>query len=199
MKRIYTIGRDESCDIVLYDLTNVVSRQHATLRIDGKRCFLTDQSTNGTYRNGIRLIPNVEYPVNKGDEISFGNVASLDWNSIPELQRKGASAWLFILLPAVLLLLAGAAYYYWPQHAETPPPQEGYTAPVVAADTLHTVQPSSEPAKQDSLVVLENVMAKKKQAKKVVKKKENVTNTSLSQKAFENYKDADDDMTQDAL
>ncbi|MBR5480333.1 MAG: FHA domain-containing protein, partial [Bacteroidaceae bacterium] len=34
MKKIYTIGREESCDIVIPDQTDVVSRLHATLRID---------------------------------------------------------------------------------------------------------------------------------------------------------------------
>ena len=45
MKKIYTIGRDEGCDIVIPDNTDVISRLHATIRIEaGDKIFLTDQS-----------------------------------------------------------------------------------------------------------------------------------------------------------
>lgn len=193
MRRTYTIGRDESCDIVIFDSTSVVSRKHAVLKIDGKRCYLIDQSTNGTYRNGIRLIPNVEYPVNKGEDISFGNVASLDWNAIPELQKMSFPVWLYIFIPTIILLLAGCVYYFWPRvQAQNPVESEIFTT-----DSLNRAQaPNIETEKKDSLIVLENVLSKKKVAKKApIKTKTQV----VSQKSFDDYKDADDDVTQDAL
>ena len=66
MKKIYTIGRDEGCDIVIPDNTDVISRLHATIRIEaGDKIFLTDQSRNGTYINGMKMTSNVEIPVSR--------------------------------------------------------------------------------------------------------------------------------------
>ena len=49
MKKIYTIGRDESCDIVIPDNTDIISRLHATIRVESNnKLFITDQSRNGT-------------------------------------------------------------------------------------------------------------------------------------------------------
>ena len=195
MKKTYSLGRDESCDIVIYDPTSVVSRNHATLRIDGKRCYLTDHSTNGTYRNGIRLTPYVEYPVSPEDDLSFGNVASLDWNAIPEFQKKSTPVWLYIFLPVAILLLAGCLYYFWPRNAESG--QEG-SAPV-QTDSLNTAAPAADTLKKDSLVVLKDVLSPKASAKKPAAKSKPAKKTEISQKTFENYKDSDDDIPQDAL
>ena len=55
-KRIYTIGREPQCDIWLQDSTDVASRNHAILEVgNGGKYFLTDQSRNGTYVNGIKM------------------------------------------------------------------------------------------------------------------------------------------------
>ena len=58
MKKVYTIGRDPQSDIVINDNTDVVSRLHATIRIEGSKMFLIDQSQNGTYVNGMRMSVN---------------------------------------------------------------------------------------------------------------------------------------------
>ena len=197
MKRIYTIGRDESCDIVIVDSTNTVSRNHATLRIDGKRCYLTDQSTNGTYRNGIRLVPDIEYPVSKKDEISFASVASFDWNAIPELQVRHRPVWLYVFLPLAVLLLAGSLYYFWPvrpiQKVEDEDPLR------VAKDSLDRAQQPTDSVKQDSLVVLEDILSKKKVKKKSTKSIVPQKTPDLSHESFKNYKDEDDEIVPDAL
>jgi hypothetical protein len=200
MKRIYSIGRDESCDIVIYDVTNVVSRNHATLRVDGKRCYLTDQSTNGTYRNGIRLTPYVEYPVSPKDEISLGNVVNFDWDAIPALKKKTTPVWLYVFLPLAILLLAGCCYYFWTKtKAEAAAPDSGQEAPAaVPTDTLDAVS-SAETPKTDSLVVLENVMAPKKAARTTTRKNKKKADPGISQKVLDDYKDSDDEILQDAL
>ena len=193
MKITYTIGRDESCDIFINDVTNVVSRQHAVLRIDGKHCWLTDHSTNGTYRNGIRLIPNIEYPINRGDDISFSNIVSLDWGAIPEFQKKNMPVWLYIFLPFIVLLLAGSSYYFWPRKR----PHNLNNTPVIVMDSLNSVKSPADTVKKDSLVVLEDVLSKKKTIKKTVEKKSETP--EISQKSFEDYKDEDDVIIHDAL
>lgn len=79
-----SIGRDQTCDIVINDSTDVISRRHAILNISSSgKITLIDQSRNGTYVNGIRISPNVPVPVSRKDIISFAHVAKLDWNAVP--------------------------------------------------------------------------------------------------------------------
>lgn len=106
MKEVYTIGRDHTCDVVLYDNTNVISRVHAILRVgrNGKYT-ISDQSMNGTYVNGIRLTPGVEVPVSRTDIISFAHLAELDWAEIPAPRNKTRIA---VWTLAVLAVLAAA-------------------------------------------------------------------------------------------
>lgn len=90
MSKVYTIGRDPSCDIVIADPTDVVSRVHASLKVRGGGGYiLVDQGRNGTYVNGIKMSPNEEIPVSRKDVISFAHIAELDWNQIPKEKSKG--------------------------------------------------------------------------------------------------------------
>ncbi len=68
-----TISRSPNSDIVLYN--RLVSRNHAYLQLGSpdKDCYLVDTgSTNGTFLNGNRISPHVEYELSNLDEISFG-------------------------------------------------------------------------------------------------------------------------------
>jgi len=68
---VYAIGRTNANDMVMADHT--VSREHAIIRIDRGRYFVTDLgSTNGTVVNGRRLEREEELNIIGGDEISFG-------------------------------------------------------------------------------------------------------------------------------
>lgn len=52
-----------------------VSRQHARLLMKDGVCALEDlKSSNGTFINGRRLLPNQPIPVHNGDEIKFGTL-----------------------------------------------------------------------------------------------------------------------------
>lgn len=64
-----------------------VSGYHAELLLlDNGDILLADKaSKNGTYLNDIRLAPNKEVSVKRGDTIRFANVP-LDWNVVPQLQ-----------------------------------------------------------------------------------------------------------------
>ena len=79
--KIYSIGRDINCNIVIDDNTDVISRRHATLNVSSSgKMTIVDQSHNGTYVNGIRIASNVPVPVTRKDNVSFAHVARLDWN-----------------------------------------------------------------------------------------------------------------------
>ena len=83
--KVYSIGREAGCDIVINDNTDSTSRRHATLTVlSSGKMTITDQSRNGTYVNGIRISQNVAVPVTRKDNISFAHVYRLDWNMIPK-------------------------------------------------------------------------------------------------------------------
>ena len=83
--KVYSIGREAGCDIVINDNSDATSRRHATLTVmPSGKMTITDQSRNGTYVNGIKISPNVAVPVTRKDNISFAHVYRLDWNQIPK-------------------------------------------------------------------------------------------------------------------
>lgn len=106
MKKIYTIGRDEECDIVIPDTTDVISRLHATLRIEsGDKIFLIDQSLNGTYVNGMKMSSNVEIPISRNDVVSFAHIYNLDWSLVPK--RRNRLIKIFVILLLAFLVIGG--------------------------------------------------------------------------------------------
>lgn len=70
----YTVGKMAGCvDCVLTD--DSISRIHARFEKVGDSIQLTDMnSTNGTYRNGLRMQPQETVEIEPGDEIRFGNL-----------------------------------------------------------------------------------------------------------------------------
>lgn len=70
----YTVGKMAGCvDCALTD--DSVSRLHARFEKVGDRILMTDMnSTNGTYRNGLRMQPQETVEIEPGDEIRFGNL-----------------------------------------------------------------------------------------------------------------------------
>lgn len=70
----FTVGKMAGCvDCVLAD--DSVSRIHARFERVGDAIQLTDMnSTNGTYRNGLRMQPQETVEIEPGDEIRFGNL-----------------------------------------------------------------------------------------------------------------------------
>lgn len=82
------------CDIVINDNTDIISRRHAILNVTPSgKITIIDQSSNGTYVNGIRITPNVSVPVTRKDSVSFAHVAKLDWEAVPKPNR-----WIVYLL-----------------------------------------------------------------------------------------------------
>lgn len=69
-----TIGKlSGMVDMVLSE--NSISRMHAKIFRQGSRYLMQDlNSTNGSYKNGIRLSPNEIVSIEPGDEIGFGKL-----------------------------------------------------------------------------------------------------------------------------
>lgn len=73
-KDIFVIGKHrEEADLVLED--DSVSRLHARIYRQGDYIYLEDlNSTNGTFKNGLRLQPYEKRRLEEDDEIRFGNL-----------------------------------------------------------------------------------------------------------------------------
>ena len=73
-KEIFCIGKKkEEVDLVLEDIS--VSRMHARIMKQGTEIYLEDlNSTNGTYKNGLRLEPYERRKLESEDEIKCGNI-----------------------------------------------------------------------------------------------------------------------------
>jgi curved DNA-binding protein CbpA len=62
-------GSTESPSVPLPDPERYVSRRHAVIVIDGNRCVIRDESSNGTLLNGQRLPRTQEFPLSDGAEV----------------------------------------------------------------------------------------------------------------------------------
>ena len=108
MKTI-TIGRGDGANIIIDN--ELISRRHAILKIStfGKM-EIVDMGRNGTYVNGIKLRPNVPFPVTRKDVVKFADQDSpfkLDWSLVPDNSRfiKIALSTIIGLLAVILLVL----------------------------------------------------------------------------------------------
>lgn len=110
--KVYSIGRDLNCNIVINDRTDVISRRHAILTVmNSGKMTITDQSSNGTYVNGIRISSNVPVPVTRKDNISFAHVARLNWDVVP---KTGADYLRWVILTIIaLIILAMIIFGCW--------------------------------------------------------------------------------------
>ena len=140
-KNVYTIGRDETCDIIICDDSNLASRFHACLKeVKSGKYVITDQSTNGTYINGIRITQGVEVPVTREDSIRFANIVELDWSIIPDNHKKKKRIILVTILCSLLCAGMGwCAYnfYFADKQNENPQPAQQPT------DTAKTQKPDT--------------------------------------------------------
>ena len=82
-KTEFTMGRTSDNQPIMPDIDfssfkaydNGVSRLHAVIRNTSGRIVIMDLgSSNGTYVNGTRLMPNVEQPLRHGDVVALGKL-----------------------------------------------------------------------------------------------------------------------------
>jgi len=79
----FTIGRTSEGQPIMPDVdltdfnayANGVSRLHCVIKKEDSKTYVMDLgSSNGTYRNGVRLSVHVETPINHGDVLSLGRL-----------------------------------------------------------------------------------------------------------------------------
>lgn len=144
--KVLSIGRSESCDIVLND--SMVSRRHAMLRIHmtGKM-EIVDMSQNGTFVNRIRIKPNTPFPVKRKDVVIFANTEQLNWKLVPNPWRvygyilAGIAALIAVI--ACIMLFAGKSKI---QTDDNPAPASGTPEQVQPADSIKQQKPSQPDA-----------------------------------------------------
>ena len=139
--KTYSIGRDINCDIVIDDSTDVISRRHALLNItpSGKMTII-DQSSNGTYVNGIRISQNVPVPITKKDTISFAHVAVLDWKRVPSQGVSPMKIIIFSIIGVIVTAAIAFGAFYMLKPGADPGP-----GPIPAdSDSIKTIKPICE-------------------------------------------------------
>lgn len=157
-----TIGRDESCNILVQDPSNLVSRHHATLMISKTgKMTITDSSTNGTYINGIKISSNVPVPVTRKDVVSFAHVSELNWQQVPkgETTKIALTAALSLVILACAALLIKALIQ---QPKDNPSHKDSTTLTTdTTQQTITQQQPTKEyDTKVDVQEVKENITSK---------------------------------------
>ncbi len=79
----YTLGRVADGQPILPDIDLTVnkaysygvSRIHATIKYSGDKIVIVDlESSNGTRVNGQKILPQIEYPINRGDLVALGKL-----------------------------------------------------------------------------------------------------------------------------
>lgn len=169
MKKIYTIGRDEGCDIVIPDTTDVISRLHATLRIEpGDKIFLIDQSLNGTYVNGMKMSSNVEIPISRNDVVSFAHIYNLDWSLVPK--RRNRLIKIFVILLLAFLVIGGI--YMAVRHFAKPEKvnAESYY-PIAGSTLLDELESEEQTVEEEPVEIVERPKVKEEVKPKQDKEK----------------------------
>ena len=107
MKKL-TIGRNNACDIIIPDTSDLVSRKQAILTYSfwGKM-VLYDTSNNGTYVNGQKLENGKGLRVTRKDKVNFARIADLDWNEVKDPYHKTK---LYSLICAAVVIIW---HYFW--------------------------------------------------------------------------------------
>lgn len=74
-----TVGRDQACGVVVPDepAYRFVSARHAQVGVDGGAVHLTDTSSNGTFRSGVRLGKGARTALPLGAEVALGSADSM--------------------------------------------------------------------------------------------------------------------------
>lgn len=150
--KILTIGRDESCNIVLSDST--VSRRHAILKIHATgKMEIISMGQNGTFVNGVKLKSDTAYPVTRKDVVSFAHVRQLDWNQIPDVQRYYRYGIMAVIITAIVVI----------QDMKDDTPR----LPVIECQQEEKVLPEKEVAPQAEVKKKQDSLSEKKEKNEV--------------------------------
>lgn len=161
--KTYSIGRDLNCDIVINDSTDVISRRHALLNITPSgKMTIVDQSSNGTYVNGIRISQNVPVPVTRKDIVSLAHVAKLDWNQVPK-----SNQWMKYAIIAGIAIVVILGVIFGVKHLKSAPDNNGGVTPSTTEQVDSVAIKQKEVARQDSIKNVERQDSIKRATEKV--------------------------------
>ncbi len=183
----YSIGREETCNIIVNDPTQMVSRRHATLNVDGRKMTIVDSSSNGTYINGIRIQSGSPVPVTRKDVVSFAQVAELDWKCIPD--ETGRKLGIALAIVAALLLVGCGTWYFLEKNAEKQnvtmhQEEDTWQNLTQKVDSLKTTIPvltADVKSCTDSLALVKTQLEKKDISDKKMKEKSEVVKKNIWQ------------------
>ena len=168
-----SIGREQGCDIVINDSTDVISRRHAILNISSSgKITIVDQSRNGTYVNGIRISQNVPVPVTRKDIISFAHVAKLDWNAVPK--SNSTMSYIIMGIVGVLVITCGLFAYQYMKPGESDSNKGEVTVTDTIANKKEEVKKDSTSIKKEPKELAKDSVVNKKQKSKEKEKKKKV-------------------------
>lgn len=175
MKKL-TIGRNNACDIVIPDTSDLVSRKQAVLTYSffGKM-VLYDISNNGTYLNGQKLETGKGVVVTRKDKVNFAQVVDLDWKTVKNPYRQIK---LLSVIGASVVMVVACLLTWWllqPNSDKTKSDEmlmKGESGTTVQQPQSITEDPQPQPVK--------------KQEKKDPKTKKNVTPKDLMNKETNN-------------
>ena len=168
-----SIGREQGCDIVINDSTDVISRRHAILNISSSgKITIVDQSRNGTYVNGIRISQNVPVPVTRKDIISFAHVAKLDWNAVPK--SNSTMSYIIMGIVGVLVITCGLFAYQYMKPGDSDSNKGEVTVTDTIANKKEEVNKDSTSIKKEPKELAKDSVVNKKQKSKEKEKKKKV-------------------------
>ena len=168
-----SIGREQGCDIVINDSTDVISRRHAILNISSSgKITIVDQSRNGTYVNGIRISQNVPVPVTRKDIISFAHVAKLDWNAVPK--SNSTMSYIIMVIVGVLVITCGLFAYQYMKPGDSDSNKGEVTVTDTIANKKEEVKKDSTSIKKEPKELAKDSVVNKKQKSKEKEKKKKV-------------------------
>ena len=168
-----SIGREQGCDIVINDSTDVISRRHAILNISSSgKITIVDQSRNGTYVNGIRISQNVPVPVTRKDIISFAHVAKLDWNAVPK--SNSTMSYIIMGIVGVLVITCGLFAYQYMKPGDSDSNKGEVTVTDTIANKKEEVKKDSTSIKKEPKELAKDSVVNKKQKSKEKEKEKKV-------------------------
>ncbi len=151
MKKL-TIGRNNACDIIIPDTSDLVSRKQAVLTYSfwGKM-VLYDTSNNGTYVNGQKLENGKGLRVSRKDKINFARIADLDWNEVKDPYKKTKIVSVICTIAVIVCAIILALWLSIPNEENLPTPTQTELSSD-KGETVTTVKPQiiEEEPKQQS-------------------------------------------------
>jgi len=196
MKTI-TIGRGDGANIIIDN--EMISRRHAILKIStfGKM-EIVDMGRNGTFVNGIRLRPNVPFPVTRKDVVRFADQNSpfkLDWSLVPDNSKIYKIAIAAIIGLLAIILLIALIKSCMVNENETPVPPAKIEAPAQEPVNNSTAAPSTESGNSEDVTGESREKNKEKEVKEKekeeAKKQKEIEGKTIQQLFPETHKKKD--------